>query len=101
MEIGFIESISEVSEEVVLRQHAFYTKLVAHIQQLIQEDVNRLIVLLYRMDVDEYKLRKYLSLPNEDSAHIIAKLLIERQVQKILNRQMWSPRNEDCTEEKW
>ena len=53
--------------------------LIAFINDCIQHDFNKLVQLLYRIDVSEEKLKYILQLnPNEDAAKIIAAVIIER-----------------------
>ena len=63
--------------------------LTEFIDKLIQNDFNRLLSILYRVDISEEKLKRTLSL-NKDkqisSASLIAKLLIEREAEKIISR---------------
>jgi hypothetical protein len=61
--------------------------LSGHIHQLINNNFNKLISILYRVDVSEIKLRQLLQdNPAEDAGKIIAELIIDRQWQKIKNR---------------
>jgi hypothetical protein len=53
--------------------------LIAYINECIQHDFNKLVQLLYRIDVSEEKLKYILQLnPNEDAAKLIAAVIIER-----------------------
>jgi len=53
--------------------------LIAYINDCIQHDFNKLVQLLYRIDVSEEKLKYILQLnPNEDAAKLIAAVIIER-----------------------
>jgi hypothetical protein len=53
--------------------------LIAFINECIQHDFNKLVQLLYRIDVSEEKLKYILQLnPNEDAAKLIAAVIIER-----------------------
>lgn len=53
--------------------------LIAFINDCIQHDFNKLVQLLYRIDVSEEKLKYILQLnPNEDAAKLIASVIIER-----------------------
>ena len=62
-------------------------QLGAYINQLIQNDFEKLISLLYRIDVSEPKLKQLLKQnPQEEAGKIIAALIIERQLQKIQTR---------------
>jgi len=53
--------------------------LIAYINECIQKDFNKLVQLLYRIDVSEAKLKSILQLnPNEDAAKLIAAVIVER-----------------------
>jgi hypothetical protein len=53
--------------------------LIAYINDCINHDFNKLVQLLYRIDVAENKLKTILqSNPNEDAAKLIAAVIIER-----------------------
>ena len=76
-------------------------RLMDLINELIEKDFNALLQLLYRIDVDENKIRLYLKEnKNMDSASLLADLIIERQQQKIKSRQQFRKTKED-NEEKW
>lgn len=63
-------------------------KLAAHINGLINEDFDKLVGYLYRIDVNEKKLRTLLDRQEgENAAGLIADLIIERQLQKIKSRE--------------
>ena len=66
--------------------------LAVYINELIDKDFNKLINLLYRIDISEQKLK--IALQNEDktisSSKTIAKLIIERQLQKLEFRKKFS-----------
>ena len=77
--------------------------LTIYANQLIQKDFQKLVTLLYRIDVSEAKLKYLLQLETDENAgNIIAKLIIERQLEKIKSRQQFSKHNDDISEdEKW
>ena len=77
-------------------------KLSYHINELIQHDFQKLVTILYRIDVSEAKL-KYLLKENsgEDAGKIIAELIIERQLQKIKSRQEYRSDENISDDEKW
>lgn len=53
--------------------------LIAYINDCINHDFNKLVQLLYRIDVSEQKLKNILqSHPNEDAAKLIAAVIVER-----------------------
>ena len=70
---------------------------------MILSDFDKLVMLLYRLDINETKLRKILNEnPSNDAGNIIADLIIERQLQKIKSRQQFSQRDNNISgEEKW
>lgn len=73
------------------------------INEMILSDFDKLVMLLYRLDINETKLRKILNeTPSNDAGNIIADLIIERQLQKIKSRQQFSQRDNNISdEEKW
>ena len=68
------------------------SKLAIYINELIDKDFNKLVNLLYRIDISEKKLK--IALQNQDktisSGKTIAKLIIERQLQKLEFRKKFS-----------
>jgi hypothetical protein len=77
-------------------------KLSDHINYLIQHDFQKLVFILYRIDVSEAKL-KYLLKENtdKDASPIIADLIIERQLQKIKSRQEHRRDSTSSADESW
>lgn len=62
-------------------------KLSGYINEMISTDFERLLSLLYRIDVNEQKLKSMLQeYKGEDAGKIIAALIIERQRQKLESR---------------
>ncbi|MBI1341950.1 MAG: hypothetical protein GC171_03340 [Terrimonas sp.] len=82
---------------------AFYAAFTAKINDLINHNFNFLITALYRIDVNEAKLKSLLQdKPDTDAAKIIADLIIERQLQKIKSRREFQqPGNKIDNEEMW
>ncbi len=78
-------------------------RLAAHIDDLINHNFEQLVSLLYRIDVNESKLKSLLQEnKNADAGNLIAELIIERQLQKIKTRSEFSKnKDEDSVEEKW
>ena len=77
--------------------------LAEHINDLIDHNFTKLVNLLYRIDVNESKLRQMLAENAHDAGRIIAGLIIERQLQKIASRERFSNRDENSIDEneKW
>jgi|SRR6478736_10000793 len=86
----------------VLKSKTLFAELSAYINRLITEHFDELITLLYRLDVNEKKLKDLLQQhAAEDAADIIAALIIERQEQKIKTRELFKPADNIPEEEKW
>ncbi len=60
------------------------------IEDLMAKDFNRLINILYRIDVSEVKLKEALALSTDNPASIITKMILDRQLQKIELRKKYS-----------
>ena len=70
-----------VSEEEVVQA------LAERINHLILHDFPKLIHILYVIDVDEEKLKRLLrTYKDSDAAVIIAKLVVDRQKSKVINK---------------
>ena len=90
----------ELAENISLGE--LKEKLAAYINHLINQDFQQLVMLLYRIDVSENKLRGLLNnKPTEDAGKMIAELIIERQLQKIKTRQAFKSNERDSSEERW
>ena len=102
------EAINEVAAEmgIVLPENNFSLNrqlLADKINDLLKTGLQKLISILYRLDINETKLRKLLhDNPETDAGVLIADLIIERQVQKIESRRQFNQRDNDIDEnEKW
>ena len=79
-------------------------KLAEYINELINHHFERLVSLLYTIDVDETKLRSVLNeKKEEETGRVIAELIIERQLQKIKSGKEFSPGKDTIIsdDEKW
>lgn len=92
-----IDLPEKISSEELQRQ------LISYINGLIQNHFEKLVSLLYRIDVSEAKIKSLLQQhPGDDAGKIIAALIIERQLEKIKTRQQFSQRDTNFDEEeKW
>lgn len=73
----------------------FREQLADHIHQLINKDFNKLILVLYRVDISEKKLKEQLANNASDAGLLIADLIIARESEKIKSRQQYSHPAED------
>lgn len=91
--VALPQTVTEADLEHVLAQE---------VNTLIQHDFNRLVGILYRMDVSEQKLKQMLKEhAGTDAGLIIARMMIERQRQKIKTRAEFRSKANDSGEEKW
>ena len=97
-----ILELSKTTDDGLVRSPEWYRQLVAAVNDLVVNDFGALIQILYRLDVSETKIRTALvANPVTDAAELIAKLLLERQIQKLEMRKHFpsaKPANED---DKW
>ncbi len=81
-------SIEEKSSNEIREQ------LISLINELINTDFHALVQLLYKIDVDEEKLKQLLkTYKDTNSSSIIADLIINRQLQKIATRNSFGSDN--------
>ena len=98
------EIYKELEIALLEKDHSFTRQILAErINEFINNDFQRLVSILYRMDVSETKLKQLLTNnPGADAGMIIADLMIERQGEKIRSREQFSKRDENISdEEKW
>ena len=97
-----LEDVFQINDISLLSNEQLHNDLSDYINNLIITNFERLIQLLYRIDVSEYKLKILLKEhPTEDAGRIIADLIIERQRQKILLKQTFSNNDSISEEERW
>ena len=102
------QPLQELSKELGIivneKDPSFGKQLLAEkINELINNDFQKLVLILYRMDVSEIKLKQLLNEnAGANAAVIIADLMIERQAEKIRSRQQFSKQDENISdEERW
>lgn len=94
--ISITNSIEKIPSEDVR------SKLVSFINNLISKDFNALVQLLYRVDVNEKRLKELLKQnENIDAAVIITDLIISRQLQKIESKKQFSQTKKTNREDSW
>lgn len=101
--IADINSSLEIALPEQLSMEELREKLTAHINHLINHDFEKLVFYLYRIDINEAKMKQLLDQQNgEHAAELIAGLVIERQIQKNKSRREFRQRDNDISEEeKW
>lgn len=101
--IADINSSLEIALPEQLSLEELREKLTAHINHLINHDFEKLVFYLYRIDINEAKMKQLLDQQNgEHAAELIAGLVIERQIQKNKSRREFRQRDNNISEEeKW
>ena len=98
-------AVQEISKQlglVVKESPNDLQMLYERVNDLINNDFQKLVTILYTMDVDETRLKQLLNEnPGTDAGRIIASLMIERQEQKIRSRQGYKPDENIGEEERW
>jgi hypothetical protein len=90
------------SQLTLMEQEDLRHRLSDHVNYLLLNDFNQLVQLLYRVDVDEVKLKNMLrEHPQTDAGLLIADLLIQRQKEKQNSAPPVKPANDIAEEEKW
>ena len=104
-ELEFKQSLISEFELVApatISREELRSALAVKLNDLIQNDFHQLVFILYRIDVNESKLRRLLQdSPGEYAGRILADLIMERQSQKILTRAQYKQANDTDAEEKW
>ena len=76
--------------------------LAERVNTMIQRDFGSLVQLLYRVDVSENRLRGLLQEnAGEDAGRVVARLILERQWQKIETRRQYRRDAGGGDEERW
>lgn len=98
-----VAAITELSRETLPQKaEERRQQLAAYLNTLVLHDFEKLIQLLYRVDVAEKKLKAVLQQhPTQDAGLLIADLLINRQREKAVTRQQFRFPSESSDEERW
>jgi len=93
---SILDDVIACNDLTFLNDDLLIQQLADYINQLILVNFERLVQLLYRIDVSEAKLKYLLKEnPAEDAGRIIALLIIERQIQKIKFKKEMSESDRD------
>lgn len=94
--INTANTIKENPSEEIISQLNFL------INELINEDFQALVQLLYRIDVNEEQLKNLLKQNGmADAAPLIAELIIRRQLQKIESKKQFGQIKKTDAEDSW
>ncbi|MEO7984299.1 MAG: hypothetical protein ABI688_09475 [Bacteroidota bacterium] len=100
------EALAIVSKDLGLAVNSDHAQsrqlLINRINELLAGDFEKMISILYRMDINEMKLKLLLKdNPGHDAGPIIADLMIERQAEKIKSRKETKPGTDIPDNERW
>jgi hypothetical protein len=98
-----IESLLNLNSQLTTLEKAeIRIDVIQYINHLLVYDFNKVIQILYRVDVNEQKLKELLqSNAQTDAAIIIADLLIERQEEKLKTKETFQSNTDIAEEDKW
>jgi hypothetical protein len=98
-----IESLLDLNSQLTsLEKAEIRIDVIQYINHLLVDDFNKVIQILYRVDVNEQKLKELLqSNAQTDAAIIIADLLIERQEEKLKTKEAFRSNSDIAEEDKW
>lgn len=90
-------------ETCITLTNNFRIELAAFVNHLINTDFEKLVFLLYRIDVRESTIKQLLALPsNNNAGELIANAIIARQAEKIESRKQFKQPDDTIAEEdKW
>jgi hypothetical protein len=82
------QDFEPVTEEPVISEEQLLEALAERVEWMIEHRLEYLMSLMYRMDVDERKVDFALSPLAPEPAHLaLARLILERQKQRVFTRQ--------------
>ncbi len=97
-----ILDLTSVADDSMVRSPEWFQKLVTHVNEMLVHDFAGLVNLLYRFDVPEDRIRQAVSAnPGTDAANLIARLLLERHLQKLKFRKQFVSPEPISDDEKW
>ncbi len=76
--------------ESILDEPALLELFTKRVEEMMQGDLDLLLSSLYRLDVEEYKIQHALRSTHIPAARGIAKLIIDRQKEKIITRKKYA-----------
>ncbi len=94
-----LDRLDQLNKE---EEAAFCQQLKEHINWLINNNFSQLVQMLYRLDIDEDKLRSLLQNQQDiDAATLITNLIIERQLKKTKARNQTKNDTDIPSDERW
>ncbi len=89
-----------VPAETVATHDALLAALTARVQDLIEHRPHKLTTAMYTLDVSEEKFTAAIALPDlEDQAEAVARLILEREAQKVESWRQYRAMNKEILPE--
>jgi len=102
LQIEKILSDDSLTKRDSLHSWEFQERLAQIVRYFIENDFPQLVQLLYRIDVSEEKLKQLLQdSSGVDTADVIAKLIIERQLKKLDLKEKFNDKTDIPEQDKW
>jgi hypothetical protein len=97
------EIILQSLQTPVTDSEIWLERLAKAVNELIANDFPALVHILYRVDVNEAKLKQMLAVhPDENAGYTIARMLLQRQIQKEETKKMFAAQaTKNNEEERW
>ncbi len=75
-----------------------FEQIYPHIDQMISTEYEKLLNIMYRIDLDENKITTYLKQnPMADTSEVITDLILKRELQKVVIRNMYGKNSTQTT----
>ncbi len=89
---GQLQKLFDTKELKAKDHEQLLHKLTNAVAYLLRTDLNRLLHILYRIDVEERRVKEAMAVATaeEDVARNIAELILQRELQKAYTRQKYS-----------
>ena len=90
--ITFLNNSLEIKEELLVKiqtEDELLSLLARYIQELIDSDFQYFLWILYKIDVNENKVKETIKQNPQNSSEIIAQLILERVKEKIITREKY------------
>ncbi|MGX5819909.1 hypothetical protein ACWKWU_17060 [Chitinophaga lutea] len=101
---AWLQENAGIAVPLRIRREELEERLAAHLEYLTERDFQQFVLLLYKVDVSEKKVKEILAVEQYPGVfRSIARLIIERQEEKIRSREQYRqpPETLPDDEEKW
>lgn len=93
MSKGLLRLLPDIED--ILDEESLIRLFTERVEVMMREDIDLLLSSLYRLDIDELKIQKALRSTDIPVAEGLARLIIERQKEKIRTRRQYGQDGDD------